>query len=71
MKINIDQVGYIRGRRLLTLLRLVDDIIDQQNVLNEPGLLVTMDYFHAFGCISKEVMVTAFENFGFGVDFVN
>ena len=54
-----------------TLLRLVDDIIDQQNVFNEPDLLVTMEYFHAFDCISKEVMVTAFENFGFGVGFVN
>ena len=48
-RVNIDQVGYIRGRRLSTLLRLVDDIIDQQNVFNEPDLLVTMEYFHAFG----------------------
>ena len=27
-------------------------------------------YFHVFGCISKEFMVTAFENCGFVVDIV-
>ena len=50
-----------------TLLRLIDDIMDQQNVFSKPSLLVTIDYFHAFDCISKEFMVTDFKFFGFGV----
>ena len=49
---------------------LIDDIIDQQNVLNKPGLLVTIDCFYAFDCISKDFMTNAFQIFGFGVDFV-
>ena len=37
------------------------DITDQQHVLNKPGLLVAIDYFHAFDCISKD-FITAFQN---------
>ena len=71
-KVDIDQVGYIKGRRVWTLLSLIDDIMDQQNILNKPGLLVKIDYFHFFDCISKELMITASEKKnGVGVDFVN
>ena len=68
---NIDQVGCIKGLRVSSLLRLIDDITDKQNVWNGPGLLVTIDYLHAFNCISEEFMVTAFQHFGVGVYFVN
>ena len=54
----------LAGRRVSTLLRLIDDIRYQQNVLNKPGLLVTIDYFHAFDCISKDFMINVFQKFG-------
>lgn len=68
--VGTDQVGYIKGRRVSTLLRLIDDITDQHNILHKPGLLVTIDYVHAFDCISTDFMLKAFEQFGFGTDFV-
>ena len=39
-----DQVGYIKGRRVLMLLRLINDVTDQLNVQQKPGLLLMIDY---------------------------
>ena len=68
--VNGDQVGYIKGRRVSTLLRLIDDVTDQLNVRQRPGLLLTIDYHQAFDRISKDFMVQTFKRFGFGPDFV-
>ena len=68
--INPDQVGYLKGRRVSSILRLIDDVIDQTNVQNTPGLLATFDMFHAFDCISKEFMLKTFKKFGFGSNFI-
>ena len=34
------------------------------------GLLITVGYFHAIDCISKDFMLKAFEKFEFGEDFI-
>ena len=68
--VNADQVGYIKGHRVSTLLRLIDDVTDQLNVRQRPGLLLTIDYHQAFDRISKDFMVQTFKRFGFGPDFV-
>jgi hypothetical protein len=47
-----------------------DDATDYLNQHNRPGLLVTIDYFHAFDCISKDYMIEAFKFFGFGDTFL-
>ena len=68
--ISNDQVGFIKDRRVSTLLRLVDDVMDNLNMDDKPGLLVSIDYSQAFDRISKELMITAFKMFGFGPDFI-
>ena len=35
--INEDQVGYIKGRRVSTLLRLIDDVTEQLNAQKKSG----------------------------------
>ena len=50
-----DQVCYIKGRRVSMLLRLIDDVTDQLNVRQKPGLLLTTDYCQAFDRISTYV----------------
>ena len=69
--VNPDQVGYIKGRQSSTLLRLIDDVIDQANTRNKPGLLATIDMYHAFDCISKKFMLKTFKKFGFGPNFIS
>lgn len=64
-----EQVGYIKGRRVSHILRAIDDVADYLNQQNKPGLLVGIDYFHAFDCISKDYMLEVFNVFGFGEVF--
>ena len=57
MRIKLD----IKGRRVSTLLRLIDDVTEQLNVRHKPGLLLTVDYSQAFDRISKNYMLCVFE----------
>ena len=50
------------------LVRLIDDVTDQLNVRQKPGLLLTIDYCQAFDRISKDFMIHTFKIFGFGPD---
>ena len=59
-----DQVGYIKGQSVSSLLQLIDNVIDQLNISQKLGLLITADYFHATDCISKDFMLKALENLG-------
>ncbi len=68
--VHVDQVGYIKGRKVSSLLRLVDDVIEMLNRTNKPGLIVTIDFFHAFDCISKDLILATFKKFGFGENFI-
>ena len=52
------------------LLRLIDDVTDQLNVRQKPGLLLTIDYCQALDRISKDFMIHTFKKFGFEPDFV-
>ena len=56
-----DQVGNMRGRQISSLLRLIDDVIEQSDIQKKPGLIATIDMFHAFDCISKEFMLKTFK----------
>ena len=52
-------------------LRLIDDVTDQLNVRQKPGLLLTIDYCQAFDTISKDFIIhTLKKKNGFGPDVV-
>ena len=65
-----DQVGYVKGRNISTNLRIIDDVIDHLRIKNRTGVLLALDFSKAFDRISKKFMITAFERFGFGPQFV-
>ena len=54
-------MGYIKGRSVSLLLRLIDNVIDQLNVSHKPSFLITVDHFHAFDRVSKHFVLKAFE----------
>ena len=68
--INEDQVGFIKGRKSSTIIRLIDDTIDYMNNTNQPGIILALDYSRAFDSISKDFIVWSFKKFGFGENFV-
>lgn len=69
--VNGDQVGFIKGRKSSTVIRLIDDVIDYMNDTNKPGILLALDYSRAFDSISKDYILWSFKKFGFGDNFIN
>ena len=66
-----DQVGYIKGRNISTIIRLIDDVIEYITINNETGALVALDYSKAFDTIHKGYSVETFRIFGFGEEFIS
>ena len=68
--VNEDQVGYIKGRNISTVIRTIDDAINYLNKTKKAGYLLAIDYSKAFDSISKTFMLDAFSRFGFGPKFL-
>ena len=66
-----DQVGYIKGRNISTIIRLIDDVIEYITINNQTGALVALDYSKAFDTIHKGYLVETFRIFGFGEEFIS
>ena len=65
-----DQVGYIKGRNISTIIRLVDDVIESIKYDNKSGGMIALDYCKAFDSISKDFLITVLKEFNFGVTFI-
>lgn len=68
--INQDQVGYLKGRNIASVIRTIDDVINYMNVTKKGGYLLALDYKKAFDSISKNFMLEALKSFGFGGQFI-
>ena len=67
--INEDQVGLIKGRKVSTLLKLIDDTMDYLNTSNLPGILFAVDYLWALNSVFKDFINWEFQRFGLGKSF--
>ena len=67
--IHSDQVGYLKGRSISTILRTIDDVIEYLNQTNKAGYLLALDYSKAFDSISRNFILKAFKVFGFGEQY--
>lgn len=65
-----DQVGYIRGRNITTIVRLIDDVIEYLQVNNATGVIVALDYTKAFDSVNKAFLSDCFKKAGFGPEFI-
>ena len=65
-----DQVGYIKGRNISTIVRLIDDVIEYIQVNNKTGAVVALDYTKAFDTINKKFLVELFKIAVFGPEFI-
>jgi hypothetical protein len=68
--ISDNQVGYIKGRSISTILRVIDDAITYLDATNSPGVLMALDYTKAFDTVSKDFLSDVFNIFGFGQEFI-
>lgn len=67
--VSADQVGYIKGRNIANIHRLIDDVIEFSDLNQITGALIAVDFSKAFDSISKEFIESAFKYFGFGEQF--
>ena len=67
--VNEDQVGFLNGRNISTVIRLIDDTINYLEKSERPGLVLALYYKSAFNTVSKEYIVWAFKLFSFGEIF--
>ena len=67
--VNEDQVGYIKGRNIATVIRTIDDVINYLNRTKKAGFILAVDFRKAFDSISKKFLLHVFKVFNFGPDF--
>ena len=68
--IHENQVGFVKGRKISHMIRLIDDTIEHLNISQRPGILLAIDYRRAFDSVSKEFIIWSFRKFGFGENFI-
>ncbi len=68
--IHENQVGYVRGRTISTIIRTIDDVIEFIDVSNETGAIIALDYAKAFDSVNKQFLCKVFNMFGFGRSFI-
>ena len=66
-----DQVGYIRGRNIATVIRTIDDVITYLNRTKQAGGSLAVDFRKAFDSISKDFYCMFSEHLGSVQTFKN
>ena len=69
--INNDQSGFLKGRYIGEGIRFVEDLIDNFDTNNIPGILVQLDFAKAFDSIEWNFLYATLTKFGFGDDFIS
>ena len=67
--IHEDQVGYVRGRNISTIIRLIDDAIETIKFNNNSGAIVALDYCKAFDSVNKNFLLHTLNLYDFGPNF--
>lgn len=65
------QSGFLKGRSIHNNIRLVLDLIDYNNLIDNEGFILFLDFYKAFDMIEHEFMFQALDLFGFGSNFIN
>ena len=68
--INNGQSAYIKGRYMGTNIRLVIDIIDYFDMMNDSGFLLMLDFKKAFDSIEWNFLLRSLQYFNFGPAFI-
>ena len=67
--INTNQKGFIKGRNISDLIRMIDDSLLITRKYKTPGLIVSVDFRKAFDSVSKMSIINALNIFNFGPIF--
>ena len=65
-----DQTAYVKGRYIGESIRLIQDIIEYADEMDEEGILFSSDIEKAFDSVDHTFIFTTLKKFGFGPDFI-
>ena len=65
-----DQTAYVKGRYIGESIRLIQDIIEYADEMDEEGILFSSDIEKAFDSVGHTFIFTTLTKFGFGPDFI-
>ena len=65
-----DQTAYVKGRYIGELIRLIQDIIEYADEMDEEGILFSSDIEKAFDSVDHTFIFTTLKKFGFGPHFI-
>ena len=65
-----DQTAYVKGRYIGESIRLIQDIIEYADEMDEEGILFSSDIEKAFDSVYHTFIFTTLKKFGFGPDFI-
>ena len=68
--IGAQQTGFVKGRQITSIHRLIDDMLDHFRGTLRPGILLAIDFKAAFDSINMHCIYKSLEKFGFGPNFI-
>jgi len=68
--ISLTQSGFMKGRHISNNIRLVLDLLDYSELVNDDALILFLDFYKAFDTVEHTFMYDALGRFGFGPKFM-
>ncbi len=69
--VSATQSGFMKGRNISNNIRLVLDLLDYSDLVNEEALILFLDFYKAFDTVEHNFMYQTLNYFGFGPTFKN
>ncbi len=69
--IDEEQSGFMAGRSIINNVRLILDLIDYNEYINEDSLVLSVDFYKAFDTLNHQFIVKTLNTFGFGERFID
>ncbi len=69
--VSTTQSGFMKGRNISNNIRLVLDLLDYSDLVNEEALILFLDFYKAFDTVEHNFMYHTLNYFGFGPTFKN
>ena len=69
-RISTTQLGFLKERSIHNNIRLVLDLLDYNNWIDDRGFILFLDFYKAFDSVEHEFILRSLEYFGFGSEFI-